>query len=69
VEKEEGVKVSEEWTDSKVACFGSNRQQQMSLQKELLIARKLWGHEAALKLLIRGEKETFDNLYFKTLSR
>jgi hypothetical protein len=27
------------------------------------------GHEAALKLPIRGEKETLDNLYLKTLSR
>jgi hypothetical protein len=26
-------------------------------------------HEAALKLLIRGEKKILDNLYLKTLSR
>jgi hypothetical protein len=36
--------------------------------KKIFDHKETAGHEAALKLLIRGEKDTLDNSYLKTLS-
>lgn len=65
-----GMKISREWTDGEVSCYGEDKKiQQMSLRKKIFLHKESAGHQTALKIVAEAEKEKLESVVLKSLTR
>ena len=70
IEAKMGMKISKEWTDGEVSCYGDEKKkQQNSLRKKILLHKESAGHQTAVKIVTEAEKEKLENVVLKSLTR
>ena len=70
IEAKMGMKISKEWTDGEVSCYGDEKKkQQNSLRKKILLHKESAGHQTAVKIVTEAEREKLENVVLKSLTR